>query len=49
MSKEPEIRKGGNHPRPEKTFHTKAQLQAYLIDKLKHSKNNRINLHVIIT
>jgi hypothetical protein len=52
MSKENEvIRKSDKryHYNPEKTFNTKEQMQAYLVDKMTSNKNKRFNLRIILT
>jgi len=51
MSKEEIIRKSDkrHHYNPEKTFNSKAQLQAYLVDKMSNNKNKRFNMHVVLT
>lgn len=52
MSKEQEIIRRSDkkyHYNPEKTFHTKEQLQAYFVDKMTTNRNKRFNMHVILT
>jgi hypothetical protein len=52
MSKENEvIRKSDkrHHYNPEKTFNTKEQLQAYLVDKMTNNRNKRFNMQIVLT
>lgn len=53
MSKDPEIIRKHGKKQPffphERTFNTKAQMQAYIVDRMSTNKNKRFNLHFILT
>ena len=53
MSKEEIIRKKSGNKKPfhhfEKTFNSKAQLQAYIVDRMSTNRNKRFNMKIILT